>query len=86
MQVKKRDLFDHPHEQVGCEYISDLPRVAKQNPKIIIHSLSTIRPSDYPLSQWNDALNYLFKAPAQETAEAAYALLIFALSDADTVR
>jgi len=86
MQEKKRDLFDHLHELVGCEYISDLPGVAKLNPKIIIHSLSAIRPSDYPLSQWNDALNYLAKASAQETAEAAYALLISALSDADAVR
>lgn len=81
MQEKKRDLFDHLHEKVGCEYISDLPGVAKQNPKIITHALSAILPSDYPLTQWNDALNYLVKAPAQNTAEEAHALLISTLSD-----
>jgi len=86
MQEKKRDLFDHLHEQVGCEYISDLPRVAEKNSKIIIHSLSAIRPSDYPLTQWNDALDYLVKAPAQQTVEDAYALLISTLSAADKAR
>lgn len=86
MQEKKRDLFDYLHEKVGCEYISDLPGTAKQNPQIITCALSAIHASDYPLTQWNDALDYLVKAPAQETAEAAYTLLISALSDADEVR
>lgn len=86
MQEKKRDLFDYLHEKVGCEYISDLPVVARQNPKIITQALSAIQPSDYPLTQWNDALNYLVKAPAQETAKDAYALLISTLSDVEKDR
>lgn len=86
MQEKTFDLFEYLREQVGCEYISDLPKVAKSTPLPIIHALASIRPNTVSLKFWNDALNYLVQEPAQSTAEEAYALLISALSAAETAR
>ena len=80
------DLFECLQEKIGCAYISDLPFVSKQNPEIIVHTLRSISPSDYPLKQWNDLLDYLAKVPAQQTAEDAYALLISTLSAPAEVR
>lgn len=86
MAEKALDLFECIQDKLGCTYISDLPFISKQNPEIIIHTLRSLCPSDYPLKQWNDLLDYLAKAPAQQTAEEAYSLLISTLSASDTVR
>ena len=86
MQEKVFDLFEYLRERAGCEFINDLPKTAKINPRLIIHAIASIHPNDFLLRAWNDALNYLVQAPAQETAEEAYALLIFALSAVDAVR
>lgn len=86
MTNKTLDLFEYIREKLGCEYISDLPGIAKKSPIAVIHILASVRPSDYPLQQWNDALNYFVKAPVQQTIEDAYSLLIFILSDMDDGR
>lgn len=80
------DLFEYIQEKVGCTSISDLPSISKQNPEIIIYTLRSLSPSDYSLKQWNDLIDYLAKAPAQQTIEDAYALLISTLSVADKVK
>ena len=80
MQEIARDLFELLQEKVGCEYISDLPFAAKQNPLAVIHAVASIRPSDFTLHQWNDALEYIVKAPAQHTDIEAYSLLLYSLS------
>lgn len=80
------DLFECLREKVGCTYISDFPFISKQDPETIIQALRSLCPSDYPLKQWNDLLEYLAKAPAQQTAEDACALLISILSASDAVR
>ena len=82
MAEKTLDLFESMQDKLGCTYISDLPFISKQNPEIIVHTLRSLSPSDYPLNQWNDLLDYLAKAPAQQTAEDAYAFLIATLNDA----
>lgn len=80
------DLFEYIQKKVGCTSISDLPSISKQNPEIIIYTLRSLSPSDYSLKQWNDLIDYLAKAPAQQTIEDAYALLISTLSVADKVK
>ena len=86
MAEKTLDLFECIQDKLGCTYISDLPFISKQNPEIVVHTLRSLSPSDYPLKQWNDLLDYLTKAPAQQTAEEAYSLLISTLSTQDAVR
>lgn len=81
MAEKTLDIFETLLAKVGCEYISDLPYIAEKSPEVIHCVLVSISPTEFPLNQWNDALDYLVKAPAQNTAEAAYELLCSALSD-----
>ena len=86
MAEKTLDLFECIQDKLDCTYISDLPFISKQNPEIVVHTLRSLSPSDYPLKQWNDLLDYLTKAPVQQTAEEAYSLLISTLSAQDAVR
>lgn len=86
MPRKTFDLFEHLQDSVGCEYISDLPKIAKTNPQIIADVLRTIIAEDFPLAQWNDALDYLLKASALNTAADAYTYLLSALSEAAMTR
>jgi len=81
MAEKTSDIFETLLAKVGGEYISDLSYIAEKNPEAIQYVLVSISPSDFPLRQWNDALEYLVKAPAQNTVEAAYELLCSALSN-----
>ena len=37
----------------------------------LYRKLKTIQPEEYTLFCWNDTLDYLFRAPAQETESAA---------------
>lgn len=82
MAEKTLDIFETLLAKVGGEYISDLLCIAEKSPEVIQCVLVSISPTDFPLNQWNDALDYLVKAPAQNTAEAAHELLCSALSDA----
>ena len=44
------DLLDQLQLLVGCEYLSDMAK----------RKLMSMRPEDFPSSQWKEAVSYLF--------------------------
>lgn len=79
IDTKHLYLIDHLANLIGCEYISDLPIMAANRDPRIAGELERIKPQEYSLRDWNDALEYLVQKPAQTTQEAAYELLISTL-------
>lgn len=53
------DMLDQLQLLVGCEYLSDM-RVVPYINEIAKRKLLSLSPADYPLSQWEDAVSYLF--------------------------
>ena len=53
------DLLDQLQLLVGCEYLSDM-RVVPYINEIARRKLLSLSPADYPPSQWEDAISYLF--------------------------
>ena len=53
------DLLDQLQLLVGCEYLSDM-RVIPYINEQAKQKLLSLSPTDYPLSQWEDAVPYLF--------------------------
>lgn len=53
------DLLDQLQLLVGCEYLSDM-RVVPYINEIAKRKLLSLSPEDFPLSQWEDAIFYLF--------------------------
>ena len=62
-----------------CQYLSDL-RNSKGYTACILHELEKIDPEEAPLSEWNDALDYLAGAPAAENRKDAKKQLLEILS------
>ena len=53
------DLLDQLQLLVGCEYLSDMwviPYINEQAKR----KLMSMRPEDFPSSQWKEAVSYLF--------------------------
>lgn len=82
MPNEEKDLLERLAKQMGCCYISDLKNLDSAGKGKLAQELLHISADAYSLRQWNNALEYLVKQPIQDTAEAAYALLCSALSDA----
>lgn len=55
-------LLDNIQIQLGLEYLSDLRFCNHKKIKALIQDFSE---DDYPLSEWNDAAEYLTGKPAQ---------------------
>ena len=79
-----RHLIDYLVAEIRCNYPSELHSLSTKSKRQLVAVLQATNPSDYPLKQWNDALDYIAHAPAQKTAEAACAVMIAALLDAAT--
>lgn len=77
MEMKRnQSLLDVLAENVLCPFISDLRHISGKERLRLADKLQEISPGDYPLTVWNDALDYLISAPSQQTPEAAHKLLI----------
>ena len=69
-------LVEYRAYKVGCAYISDLSRLDARERMKAAHTLESIPVETYPLSQWNDALQYIVQGQAALTeAEARSALM-----------
>lgn len=67
----KTTLLEDIAEHLQCTYLTDLHELAHWQCRKLYRKLKTIQPEDYTLFCWNDTLDYLFRAPAQETESAA---------------
>ena len=64
-------LVDYLAYQAGCEYISDLRCLDSLDRRKLARMLEKVEPDDFPLRDWNDALNYLVRESPQQTAREA---------------
>lgn len=69
-------LVDYLAAQLGCEFISDLRFLDKLNYLRLAHIVKTISPEDWPLREWNDALEYVANKQAAENCMLAYDMLL----------
>lgn len=69
-------LLDLLREKSGCEYVSDLHFLDEMQKARLAYHLEKVDAEDYLLREWNDALAYIVKAPAQETVEKAKETLL----------
>lgn len=73
-------LVEYIAYKAGCEYISDLHTLDEVKKRKAFWAVEKVMPEMYPLTQWNDALQYVVKADPEQTAEDARTALIAALS------
>ena len=67
---RKPSLLDVLTECAHCPFISDLRNIKSAGRQQLADQLERIPAEDYPLSVWNDALDYLMSAPPQNSPEA----------------
>lgn len=72
----KTTLLEDMAELLQCTYLTDLHELTSRQCGKLFRKLKTIQPEEYTLFCWNDTLDYLFRAPAQETETAAKAALL----------
>lgn len=53
------DLFETLQEQLGCEYISDLPFLWQKHPQSVAFVILRLDHERFVLSQWIDLCNFL---------------------------
>lgn len=73
-------LLEYLSYRAGCTYLSDLRYLNRWEKVQLAQTLEQIAVEAASLRVWNDALDYLAQAPPEQTAEAARARLITALS------
>lgn len=69
-------LVEYIAYKAGCEYISDLHSMDEVEKRKAYRAVEKVQPEVYPLMQWNDALQYVFKAEPESTAEDAKKVLM----------
>lgn len=75
-----RSLLEQLASASNCEYLSDLGFLDGLQRKQLIGILETIPAESVPLSQWNDALEYLAQTNHARTQEGAKRKLMSQLS------
>lgn len=75
--MTKNNLFEVLTIAAHCAYESDLKHLSStQTLQLAIFLEIYTTPSDYPLNQWNDALNYILSFPACSNSLDARQMLI----------
>lgn len=74
-------LLDVLTYRLECKYLSDLRHLKYLKLMQLIHELESIPADAATLEEWNDALNYLAFAPAEERKENARQQLIWLLTE-----
>ncbi|WP_313525307.1 hypothetical protein [Anaerotignum sp.] len=78
-QYVSKNLLDYLTESIGCRYLSDLHH--KHLHSAILYQLSRIRPEDYSLGTWIDAIEYILDLTCMFTSsQEAYNFLCHKLS------
>lgn len=72
-------LVDYLAAQIHCDYTSDLRFLDPLHRIQVAYILKTLSPTDWPVREWNDALEYIAQKLAMDTAEEAYQALLFSL-------
>ena len=70
------DLIAYLAEALRCSYLSDLRFLDRHGRDCLSAVVAAVRAEDYPLRQWNDALEYLAWESPRYTAELAKAALL----------
>lgn len=78
--VFKIDLLDALSMRAGCTCLSDLHALNEWQRVRLARELEQVPADAAELKEWNDALQYLFRDPPQDTAETARERLIQSLS------
>ena len=84
MTVKKYrepSLLDIMTNLAMVEFISDLKFMSREQAQLLSLKIRDIPAEDFPLRNWNAAINYLSQGPPAEDVETAKARLIAALKD-----
>jgi len=72
-------LLDILRDKFGCEYVSDLHFLGDSQKMRLMYLLEDLEAEDFSLQEWNNALDYIAKEPAQDTPAKAKAALQAAL-------
>lgn len=72
-------LVDYLAAQIHCDYTSDLRFLNPLDRIRVAYILKNLSPTDWPVREWNDALEYIVQKQAVDTAEEAYHALLFSL-------
>ena len=73
---QKPGLLEYLASIVNCTCLSDLHTVSQSEKDVLAALIRMIRPQEYPLRQWNDALEYLAQINPFTTAREARAALL----------
>lgn len=80
--MTKNNLFEVLTIAAHCAYESDLKHLSSTQMFQLAEFVEVYTtPSDYPLNQWNDALNYMFSLPACSDSFNARQILIKVLKN-----
>lgn len=80
--MTKSNLFKVLTIAAHCAYESDLKYLSSSQTILLANFLEVYTtPSDYPLNQWNDALNYILSFPASNNSLDARQMLITVLKN-----
>lgn len=69
-------LVEYIAYKAGCEHISDLHILDEVKKRKAYRAVEKVQPEVYPLMQWNDALQYVFKAEPEPSSEDAKRVLM----------
>ncbi len=75
-----KSLLERLAERVGCVYLSDLSYLKREQRDHLLKEIETTPVSAAPLSEWNDALDYLAQTPPALNSEAAKQELLLQLT------
>lgn len=74
-------LVDYLAAQLGCEYVSDLHFLDALDRLRLTHVVSKLSPDDWPLEEWNDALEYVANKELADNYMMAYDILLSVFGD-----
>jgi len=63
----EKELLHILSERTGCMYLSDLKFI--RDTQKIKNELEKLSPQDFPVKQWNDAINYLTETKVDFSSE-----------------
>lgn len=65
--MMEKELLHILSERTGCMYLSDLKFI--RDTEKIKSELEKLSPQDFPVKQWNDAINYLTETKVDFSSE-----------------
>lgn len=71
-----QSLVDYLATQLGCEFISDLRFLTSLERLTLARVIKKLQPADFPLHEWNDAIQYIVNKRVVNSSESAYRTLL----------